>query len=223
MSWREDYLVKRYPELVPDYDRLVAACRKAESGATITQEDIDAVRTALQSPRGPLWENSVDKVKRLSLSNGQFFDLIVETISHSKAHARFAAICCLDGDHDRDFLETKLRTALTDKSSKVRWKAAHVCNKLKLSGLIVDLENAVKRESNQKARSSIQYSLNLLRDGFIVTPKENGWVSLSVDVDGRGTSIRSVSEDELRTRGIPALVQEMTENSVLRRLGLNKR
>jgi hypothetical protein len=66
-----------------------------------------------------------------------------------------------------DIVDEILKASLKDKRARVRRKAADWAGTLRNKRLVSDLEAALSIEKDKKARSTMEFELRLLRDGYI--------------------------------------------------------
>jgi hypothetical protein len=101
-----------------------------------------------------------------------------------------------------------LRGGLTDKSSRVRWKAAQKIGDFERKEILPELEAAFSRETDSKARGEIELHLRLLRDGHIVKPRKPSGFDVTVRVKN---GIRSgyVTEEAMQEKGVDAVAAEL--------------
>ena len=132
----------------------------------------------------------------------------------SKAHIRFNAILCLGKSTPSDIVEKVLKTGLLDKSSRVRIKAADWIGRLRKTEFVPELTAALAIERNAKARATIEFSLRLLRDGYILKSAPGGRHNITVFGEEGGIRCSRVSQETLNKHGIEEIA------SKLRRPGL---
>jgi hypothetical protein len=92
---------------------------------------------------------------------------ILDLMASPKAHARFAALCSTTTHIEAEVLRAILQRGLTDKSARVRWKAADRAERLERHDLLPDIERAIAAEKNAKTRQTLQYHQRMLRDGYV--------------------------------------------------------
>jgi len=73
-----------------------------------------------------------------------------------------------------------LSKCVNDKSSSVRRKVADVCCRLNQVKMIGILENQFALEKNESVRRSMDFSIRLLRDGYILEEKDTDMCNLLV-------------------------------------------
>jgi hypothetical protein len=125
-----------------------------------------------------------------------------------QSHVRFAALCCLLPNTPGDITHRLLRGGLSDKSSRVRWKAAQMVGDFERKEFLPELEAAFSRETNLKARGEIELHLRLLRDGHIVKPSEPAGFYVTVRVKN-GISSGYVTEEAMKEKGVDAVAAEL--------------
>src|SRR5262245_6765167 len=165
------------------------------------------------SPRGLVWNNATTLLKLL----GERFDdaalSILEMSKNPKAHARFCALCCLGEKTNGDIVRTVIKAGVRDKSAKVRWKAVERARDLQLIELVPEITAALNTEKHGKTRSTIEFELRLLRDGYILEPENQNRYLLTVSYH-RGTRMRYISDEKLKAEGIETLVAKLRKSRV---------
>ena len=121
---------------------------------------------------------------------------------------RFNSILCLGKSTPATTVERVLKSGLLDKSSRVRGKAADWILRLRKTEFVPELAMAHSSEPDAKVRSGMEFSLRLLRDGYILGPAQSGIYQLTVFRDDGSVKGLSVKQEILRTRGVEAVVSE---------------
>jgi hypothetical protein len=164
----------------------------------------------VSSPRRPLYENACDFMRVLSLKWPEVTAAIRTMSRSTKAHVRFNAILCLGSKTDEGVIDVVLKSALGDKSARVRAKAADWIGRLRRKELVPELAGALAAERNVAARATMEFELRLLRDGYILDPAKSGGYNLTVHTQD-GTSGRWVDEATLRSEGVEAIAAELRQ------------
>ncbi|MFI5380665.1 MAG: hypothetical protein ACHRHE_15310 [Tepidisphaerales bacterium] len=138
----------------------------------------------------------------------------MEILKHRKSHVRFSALCCLGMGTPANVVDEMLRAGLSDRSASVRWKAAEKATTLNRKNLIPEMTAALTAETNAKARREIEFELRLLRDGYILKPASPSGFNVTVPIKN-GTCGHWVSEDEMRAKGLDAILSDMRNDQPL--------
>lgn len=155
-----------------------------------------------------LWNNATDLLMKLSGRWPAAADAIATMFSSTQAHVRFAALCSLGSQTPVAVTDTLLKAGLRDKSSRVRWKAADRADRLERRNLVPEITAALAVESDDKARRSIELDLRMLRDGYWVKPESPGRSAVTAR-RYNGIASRTVTDDELRDKGLEAILAEL--------------
>ena len=199
----------RYPELEVPLVAAIDAFDVILSANELAPHQLRPIVDAVSSSRRPLYENASGFMKTLSAKWPEVNAAILAMSRSSKAHVRFNAILCLGNSTPADIIEKVLKSGLLDKSSRVRGKAADWIGRLRRRELVGELAAALSVEHDQKARSTIEFELRLLRDGYILEPEKDGGYRVTVHTDNGGVRSDPVDEVSLRTRGIDAIASEL--------------
>jgi hypothetical protein len=97
---------------------------------------------------------------------------------------------------------------LSDKSSRVREKAADQALTLHLSELTADLQRALSVETRDDTKGTIEFSLRLLRDGYILEDEDADRIFITF-LATYGITSHSVSREDLDTKGLEAIIREV--------------
>lgn len=70
---------------------------------------------------------------------------------------------------------------------------------------------ALSKEPNVETRKSIEFSLRLLKDGYILEQESDGTVRVIVRTARGGCTSKSFSAEQVREKGIELIVAEFQE------------
>jgi len=161
-------------------DPLLDALSSVSQRKPLTPEALEALDTALTASRPALYETAAYIAHDVSAIDERVVDLIIGLSRHPKAFVRRNAILCLG-------VETPVATAcemiaagLQDNSSLVRIKAADWALRMHLVEALPMLVAAACIEKHARARSEMEYSMAMLRDGYIAKPQNGEFVWLTV-------------------------------------------
>jgi hypothetical protein len=163
-----------------------------------------------------VWANASELLELLSGEYGEAANAILEMSKSRHGHVRFSALRSLGKKTPPEIVDEVIRSGLIDKSSRVRWKSADKAHSLRRKHLVPAITSALKRERNAKTRSTLEFELKLLRDGYILEKKPDGSFHLVVTYDG-GITSRPVSAKEMKAQSIDSIVKKMREDSEERR------
>ena len=175
---------------------------------TLSTEQLQRVVEGASSRRALLWNNATYLLMMLSGRWPAAADAIVSMSRNRQAHVRFAALCSLGRETPAAITDAALKAGLCDRSSRVRWKAADQANRLERANLVAEIIAAMAAETDDKARGSIELHLRMLRDGHWVRPESPGWSSVTARRHD-GIASRSVSDEELRSKGLESILAEL--------------
>lgn len=193
-----------------------AAYDRAQQTGELTETDIATIVDAAGQARLLVAMNATELLQSLSLRwPAAATRAIVDLFASTKAHARFAALCSTTEHTEPEVLRTILQRGLTDKSSRVRWKAADRAERLERRDLLSDLQQAIAAEKSAKTRQTLQYSHEMLRDGYIVKDAVNGRVMIWLRTP-RGSSGHEVDVAAIKEKGIASVVAELRRSSASR-------
>lgn len=191
---------------------LVAALDAMEFGAALPDPLLQSVVEAASSERLPIYELSTTVLGKLAERDRNALEAILKMSKARQSHVRHNALLCLTEEMPIELCVDIVRSALMDKSVRVRRKAADWAGRLKLKAVLPDMEKAEAIEPDEATRNTIGYELRMLRDGYFVEPPDGGvsYVTVNSPKGGR-TTFRAKSSD-IEERGIAVIVSEFLAN-----------
>ncbi|WP_146151684.1 hypothetical protein [Ahniella affigens] len=140
-------------------------------------------------------------------------ELLQKLAGHGRAEVGISAVGALHFSDNLELFASVVSSGLRHKSHKVRILAACKIQTFGMRNLVGQLQDAIGRETNAEARGSLESSLRLLLDGYLVKQLENGEVYVTVSV-GKAFRSQLFSPEEFRQLGIEAIQESL-------RLGAN--
>lgn len=129
-----------------------------------SSEQIRMLVDAASHPLERVWLDGVRILMRASEQWNEAAQAILIMSKSNLAHVRFNAICSLGPKTPSTIIDAVSRAGLTDRSARVRWKAADRAASLQQFHLEPDIEAAIKEERSAKALRSMTYDLQRLRN-----------------------------------------------------------
>jgi hypothetical protein len=201
VSWARDYLEARHPELVRPVLAAAEAFDRACASGELQPDDLRAVASVARDRRSLVAEYGASLLGALAAQFETARTEILSMSTDSKAHVRISALIALiELDPSDTHVSVALR-ALKDKSAKVRLLAADKVLTWRLASLIPALEEALLAEQDIAQREQLDLVISLLRDGYKIVPQGDA-IDVYVQPSNGGIRVLSVSENELRTKGI---------------------
>jgi hypothetical protein len=188
----------------------LAAFDAAMQSDVLTDEQLRIVVECAHSSRTPLGENTATLLGELAERFASAKVAVLEMAAHPKVHVRVNSLVAIGSARPTQLHSDVLRIALRDRSSRVRSLAADKVMQFRLNALLPDLEQAIARESVAKTREELEFSRDLLRDGYHVRRRDGGhaWLTYRMPA-GSGTKSISVSADDLRNKGAKAIAESL--------------
>lgn len=182
----------------------------AKSRGRMDASEVEIIVDAVSSDSRRISESCYTLLAFASQHWNNAADAIVGMSHNPRAHVRFNAICSLSRKTPQGVIDKVLRGGLTDRSSRVRWKAADRAETLDQSHLVPDIAAALSAEKNEKARKEIGFALGFLRDGYDIRRRSSDSFTVSVRLGrGSGGTLVDVTAEELDAKGIQAIVAEV--------------
>jgi DNA-binding transcriptional ArsR family regulator len=211
-TWLQSRRGPREPKLEALLLRVADAYDTVKEREELLADQLRLIVEAASSSRALLWTNCVSFLGVLSQQWPQAAEAVLAMSRNRIATVRFNAICCLTAGTPEAVITAVLKAGLVDKSSRVRWKATDVLEKLEKRSLIPELTSALAAEQNAKTRRALEHHLLLLRDGYIVEQESDSTFQVCARTRG-GCAARGVTEAELRAKGIDRIVSEIQKRS----------
>jgi hypothetical protein len=206
--WISDFLRKRYPELEAPLLAAIDAFDLIDQRQQIDEGLLRFIVEAASSSRRTLYENATSLLGELTERYGEARDAVAGMSQNTRSHVRFNAILCLCRSTPLSFSLDLIRRGLRDASARVRAKAADWPGRLRARDVVLDLEHALAQETNETARSTIEFELRLLRDGYILEPAQDDGFQVTT-YSCNGVAGRWIERSELEQRGIDAIVADL--------------
>jgi hypothetical protein len=204
--WIDGYLRKRFPQHEQAYRDALAAHRRSVASGVLSSADLATIVANARQKHAVLWEDAVRFLAALSRTHAAAREAIGEMARSKESHVRFAALCSVGYRSDPQLVRDVILPLISDKAGSVRWKAAEKAQHLRIVEALPLMEAQRRVEKSAKVLASLDLSIPLLRDGYILAPEADGHL---LTVSGLG-GLRSghVSKDEIDRQGLAALVAD---------------
>ena len=215
MTYISKELLSGIPEYVRPYrpeleSALAVAIKSLGTDSTVAEATIESVVDAASDKRAAVYEIGSTVLGELAESDHRAMSAIQKMALSEHAHVRHNALLCLTNETARSAALAIMRGALSDKSSRVRCKAADWAGRLKAQALVPDLARAMLAEAHHETRRVMNNELRLLRDGYITQPTEGGGTAVTFDASPGGRITRWVKNELIDQIGIEAVVKRLS-------------
>jgi hypothetical protein len=198
-------LATQWPTLVQP---LLDALSSIVTQRPLSVEVIASLREALSSNRIPLYETASYLAADASAYDENAVDLVLSMSRAARAHGRHNAILCLTEQTPMNVTLDILGRGIADTSSRVRIKAADWVLRMRLAQALPPLEAALSTERHPEAKRAMEFTLHLVRDGYLVRPYGDEKVSLTLDHDG-SIWTEFVAQSLIAEHGIECVVSNL--------------
>jgi len=209
--WIQKYLKPRSPELVRNFRACLNGYEKIKTNNRVDKRSLNSVIRAARSSRAPLFNTAIHFLRDLSAHYREVGEVILTMSTDKHWYVRCHALLSLGQGTPSNVVRAILKKSLQDRSARVRGLAAWQARSLHVLKLIPDLENQFSIEPHLEVKYSIDFHLRLLRDGYFVDKKNAKlpliWIPTSDGIRGC-----SVSQQEIDTKGIQAIISEIRRN-----------
>ena len=144
--------------------RAADAYDAAQARGGPSSEQLAVIVEAASHRLASIWYDGIGILGRASEQWPEAAGAIGAMSRDRKAHVRFCALCSLRPGTPADVTDQMIKSGLVDRSASVRWKAADRAASLGRSHLAAEVEAALAVERNQKARRSMGFDLERLRN-----------------------------------------------------------
>lgn len=131
---------------------LVSALQAIRDGAQVTSVVLQATIRAVSSLRVPIYECASSVLGELAVFDSGAMKAIADLSKSPDARVRHNALLCLNTEQPMARVQEILRAALSDKSSRVRRKAADWIGRLRQQELLPAMEAALEVERHAETR-----------------------------------------------------------------------
>lgn len=174
-----------------------------------TPEKLQPIVAALSDKRRLVFESLTILAATLTEEFEAARQAVEVMMEDRRQHVRFSAILCIGNWGPRDFAVRLIRKGLKDRSSRVRWKSAEIAACLRIKELLPEVEAALGNEADTQAKRSIEFSLKLLRDEYILEQDRDGNWMMTIQVPTGGLSGQIVSASEIDVHGAAAIAKKL--------------
>ncbi len=174
----------------------------------VPPDRLDVLVNGVGSKASLVWQNSAEMLQALASGGYDVAPAYMALARHPMGRVRFAALCALSRGMPRSVVDEMLVSGLKDKSANCRWKAAEMALEFHKRWLLPLMVDALARETSEKARGAIEYSVAYMRDGYQLKPLSGDRYSLWLQRRGGSVSI-SVTATDLAEKGVDAIVAEL--------------
>ena len=194
-----------------DFRACLNGYERIKTNNRVDKRSLNSVIRAARSSRAPLFNTAIHFLRDLSAHYSEVSEVILTMSTDKHWYVRCHALLSLGQGTPKDIVLAILKKGLQDRSASVRGLAAWQARSLRVLKLIPDLENHFAIEPHPEVKYSIEFHLRLLRDGYFLERQDGEtpfiWIPISDGIRGC-----SVSQEEIDTKGIPAIISEIRKN-----------
>ncbi len=176
---------------------------------SIQAEDLAPILRAAQDTSTLVADFGIVRLMELAEKHNIVLDTLRELFASTKLKDRFVVIASLRCALPRDFLLEMVSKGLTDRSGKIRWKAAQVCGGLGLKELLPLMESRLSVEKNSDASYELKCSTGILKEGYYLHHTKEGHLWLTVKKTSGQIVTRGLKREQIDKEGLAAIVERM--------------
>src|SRR5262249_36511416 len=102
-------------------------------------------------------------------------------------------------------LQELLGQALTDRGKRVRSRAAYVCDALRQAEMVPGMLRQAEVEPEADVKRELEFHAAMIRDGYVVEPKEGGGLTLHIRLRA-GWTCQDITQKDVDRGRVPAIV-----------------
>ena len=184
---------------------LADACDAAIAMGRLADEHVALMLAALAGKASMVWGNAKEMVGWLQVAGVDTAPIVRTMFAHKRAKIRVLALHCLtSGAAQNTLVDDLLLAALSDPDA---WAtAADIATvRFRKRWLVRHMDAAAK------SSKGVAYYQQLLARGFVANRMPDGTHWLEVLISTGGIRRRTVSDEDMATRGIAAIVEELRQ------------
>jgi len=199
------HVYKKHKEIL---DRLAYAIQQIQDTQSLSQENLILIEEAIKVN----WEevcyySSGKHLSKLAYKFKDAENLFYKLIECKQWKVRLNIIAILQTNPPENVINDLLKKGLCDKSSKVKLKALDIILGLRRKNMIPIIEELYKSENDPKILESMNFSISLLKDGYILRDLNDVSKSLTVLTSSGLTGI-TISNNDLKIKGIEYIIKK---------------
>lgn len=172
----------------------------------ISANDLEPIVAAARCRFRAVWDMGTDLLLYLSTRHSAARVAVREILRSRKVNERFQMVASLSPDVPKALAIELIRAALEDKGNRVREKAAEAADRLGLKEVLPDMEKQLRIERHRNAKSSLEFHVAMVRDGYFLQ-YENGGPNLWVrNKDGWGGAL--ITQDDVDQGRLQAIIAD---------------
>jgi hypothetical protein len=206
-TWPVPLLRSQGPDLEPKLKDALAAYDAVAASASAATESVAPIVRAALDPHVAIHEPATQLLAHLTANHEAARIAVEKMAAQPNWQYRFNALMSLGPSSPKDFATQLVRRLLADASPRVREKAADQALQLGLGALGDALHEAAAKETSDTALTALEFSRDLLRDGYTVRPSGDGFL-VSVWT-GNGATGSWYSRADFVSRGLDAIVTSL--------------
>jgi hypothetical protein len=141
----------------------------------VDDEGLQSIVRAASSPYKLVWQTGCDVLFQLAVTQENCRQAIDRMTSSGKSAVRFNAVAFLaDAALPESLVLSVIERGLSDRSSRVRWKAVEQAERLGFRQLVPRLEAMMASEAHADVKDCLALHLPLMRDGFRLEAQPDG-------------------------------------------------
>ncbi len=171
----------------------------------IARDQLETVVAATRCPWLAVWDIGGRLLAELAEKHPAAQEAFRELMTSPKANERFQVIWSLSGRLPGSLLQELLGQALTDRSKRVRLTAAYFCDVLQQRELVPGMLRQAEVEPEADVKRKLEFHAAMMRDGYLVEPKEGGGLTLLIRLQN-GWTQQDITQKDVDRGRVPAIV-----------------
>lgn len=207
-SWIERDLRTRFPALAEQATRIYDEYERAVESGELGAEALAWLHTCSQARSSRLRDRAASIVGSLCQRFASAEELLLSLVREGRPAVAVSALGALHTVVNEAIRLEAVRSGLGHTSGEVRVLAACKSQSFGLRALLEQLAGVLAEETDAAHQAALRFSYQLLRDGYLLEPAGDGFVSVTV-AGARGVVGQRFAETELSEKGVSQVIADL--------------
>jgi hypothetical protein len=171
----------------------------------VARNQLEPVLAATRCPRPAAWEIGGRLLAALGEKHPAAQEAFRELMASRKADERFQAVLSLSGRLPGSLLQDLLGQALTDRSKRIRSRAAYMSDVLQLREMVPGMLRQAEVERDADVKRDLEFHAAMIQDGYMVESKEGDGLTLHIRLRD-GWTWQDIKQSDVDRGRVPAIV-----------------
>ncbi len=207
-QWVEKDLRPRFPLLADNALEAYEIATQAGIDAKLSSADLSRLEEFCLSRSSMLRDWALEVIGALAQGFPSAAELLLRFAAKGRADVAVSAVAALHNLNNLELFQRVVSNGLRHKSKKVRELSASKILTFEMTTLFEQLEYAVSSETDAECKKSLEFSFNLVKDGYVVTRLDSGEIYVTVAM-GRGLCSQLFTEQKFHEIGLASILESI--------------